>query len=280
MIKIHYLLAILAANFLINYSYKPEAKFQKSKYTLDNSNTLMGNPSNAGTSSIENFLLDRKYFSLSYSATRNIPNWVSWHIDLNDIGSTDRQNNFHSDTELPHSWYKVNESSYTGSGFDRGHNCPSADRTKSTTANSTTFLMTNMIPQAPNHNRKTWAKLEDYIRELVKSGNEAYIIMGNYGKGGTGSKGYASSISSNRITVPARIWKVILLLPEGTNDLNRINGKTRVIAVDTPNINSIDNNWKLYRTSVDAIEKATGYDLFSNIPESIQKTIEVKIDKE
>ncbi|WP_255412675.1 DNA/RNA non-specific endonuclease [Chitinophaga sp. S165] len=39
--------------------------------------------------------------------------------------------------------------------MDRGHNCPSADRT-STTANSSTFLMTNMIPQAPQNNQQTW----------------------------------------------------------------------------------------------------------------------------
>ncbi|MBM3402326.1 MAG: DNA/RNA non-specific endonuclease, partial [Bacteroidetes bacterium] len=85
------------------------------------------------------------------------------------------------------SWYRVSSTSYCGSGFDRGHNCPSADRTSNVAANSSTFLMTNMIPQAPNHNRQTWANLEDYTRELLEAGNEVFIVMGSYGSGGVGS---------------------------------------------------------------------------------------------
>lgn len=53
-----------------------------------------------------------------------------------------------SDPALPEGWYKVTTSAYTGSGFDRGHNVPSADRTRTVADNSTTFLMTNIIPQA------------------------------------------------------------------------------------------------------------------------------------
>jgi endonuclease G len=37
-----------------------------------------------------------------------------------------------------------------------------------------------------------------------------------------------------------------------------------VIAVNTPNINTTG-AWGTYRTSVDAIEAATGYDLLSNL---------------
>jgi endonuclease G, mitochondrial len=32
--------------------------------------------------------------------------------------------------------------------------------------------MTNMIPQAPNHNRQTWANMEDYTRDFVRAGME------------------------------------------------------------------------------------------------------------
>ena len=53
----------------------------------------------------------------------------------------------------------MGSTSYSGSGFDRGHNCPSADRTGSTADNTATFLMTNMMPQAPTNNQQTWAHL-------------------------------------------------------------------------------------------------------------------------
>jgi endonuclease G len=138
--------------------------------------------------------------------------------------------------------------------------------------------MTNMIPQAPNNNRQTWANLEDYARTLVAAGNELYIVMGTYGSGGTGSNGYATTIDQGRIVVPAYIWKVLLVIPQGNNDLARINSSTRVIAVNTPNSQSISSNWRNYRTSVNAIEQATGYDLLSNLSESLQTVLEDKVD--
>lgn len=97
---------------------------------------------------------------------------------------------------------------------------------------------------------------------------------------GTGRNGYKESIDDNgeQIKVPSHIWKVIVIIPNGSNDFNRINTGTRVIAVDTPNDNSISPDWKRYRTSVNAIEMATGYNLLSNLPSSIQIALESKVD--
>jgi endonuclease G len=64
----------------------------------------------------------------------------------------------------------------------------------------------------------------------------------------------------------------------GDNDVSRVNANTRIIAIDTPNINSINTNWGVYRTSVDAIEAATGLDLLSNLPVEVQEVIEAKTD--
>jgi endonuclease G len=120
--------------------------------------------------------------------------------------------------------------------------------------------------------------LENYARTLVGDGNELYLICGSYGRGGTGSKGYATTLAGGKITVPAHCWKVLVVLPSGTNDLARITTKTRVIAIDTPNDNSLSTSWGSYRTSVDAIEAATGYDLLSALPTNTQKTLEASRD--
>jgi DNA/RNA endonuclease G (NUC1) len=247
----------------------------------DGSNLLLGNPSNAvhdSSSSPDNYLMDSGYYVLSYNRDRAAPNWVSWCIGSSSLGSTSRENDFHADTSLPAGWYQVQANGYSGSGFDRGHNCPSADRTSSVAANSSTFLMTNMIPQAPNNNQHTWDNFENYLRSLVKQGNEVYVVMGSYGKGGTGSKTYQTTIDGGHVTVPAHIWKVAVVLANGDKDLSRITTSTRVIAIDTPNTNSVDSKWQTYLTSVDAIEAATGYDLLSNVSTSIQKVLEAKVD--
>ena len=249
--------------------------------TGDNSDLLMGNPSGAQTSIVlmDNYLMDQKYYSESYSSTRGTPNWVSWHLDASNItNASARLNNFAGFNGLPTGWYEVQSNSYSGSGFDRGHNCPSADRTSSTDANSATFLMTNMIPQAPQNNQQTWANLENYLREQVVAGNEIYIIMGSYGSGGTGSNGAASTINNGHVNVPSNVWKVAVIIPVGDNDLTRVSSTTRVIAVNTPNNNTINSDWTKYIVTVRDIESATGYNLLSALPQNVQDAIETKKD--
>jgi len=248
----------------------------------DNDHMLMGNPSNAiaKTDSANNFLMRKTYYALSYNQAKGEPNWVSWHLYAPDLGPIDRLNNFRIDSSLPTGYFRVDSVAYSGSGFDRGHNCPSADRTSTTDANSATFLMSNMIPQAPNNNEQTWANMENYLRTLVNAGNELYIIMGTYGVGGTGSKGYAATIDGGHVSVPAHIWKVAVVIPNGNGDLKRVDTTIRVIAADVPNNNSVNSNWKLYRTSVKSIQDSTGYNLLSNVDPAVQKVLEARIDNQ
>lgn len=263
-------------DFVINGG-RISAKTSVQTAQVNEGNLLMGNPSNAtnSTGNPDNYLIDHKYYVESYSRKKATPNWVSWHIGSSDLGSTDRLNNFRPDTDLPSGWYEADNTSYKGSGFDKGHNCPSGDRTSSTEANGATFLMDNMIPQAPNNNQHTWEHLESYCRAEVKKGNEVYVIMGNYGSGGTGKNGYATAIDQGKINVPAHVWKVVVIIPDGNNDLQRINANTKVIAIDTPNDNSIAPNWMNYICTVRDIEKATGYNLLSALPKSLQDVIEI-----
>jgi endonuclease G, mitochondrial len=247
----------------------------------DNDHMYFGNPGNAATTedSASNYLMRKPYYALSYSRDRGIPNWVSWHLYAPDLGTISRTEDFRPDNSLPAGWYQVPETAYSGSGFDKGHNTPSGDRTNTADANSSTFLMTNMIPQAPTNNQILWSRLEDSLRRLATLGYEVYIVMGTYGVGGTGANGFATSVDAGRVTVPANIWKVAVVLPNGDNDSSRVNLSTRVIAVDMPNTNvTTSSNWKTFRVSVDAIEAATGYDILSKLPQAFQATLEARID--
>jgi endonuclease G, mitochondrial len=238
----------------------------------------MGNPSSAGTSSFNNYLLVKPQYVLSSNCSRGIPNWVSWQLNSSWLGSAPRQNDFRADTSLPSGCYQVTTSDYTGSGFDRGHMTPSADRTKTVADNYATFLLTNILPQAPDNNQGPWAGLEDYSRSLVSQGKELYIISGGYGTGGSGSNGYATTISTGRVTVPTRTWKVIVVLDRPGN-ASSVTTSTRVIAVNMPNNQGIRNDdWRSYRVTVDSIEAATGYNFLSNVSTSVQSVIEARVD--
>jgi endonuclease G len=241
----------------------------------------MGNPSNAITSSSypSNYLLVKPQYALSYNNSTRIPNWVSWQLNSSWLGSTPRQDDFRADTTLPSTWYRVSGSDYTGSGFDRGHMTPSGDRTNTISSNSATFLMTNMIPQAPDNNQGPWANLENYSRTLVSQGKELYVVSGSYGTCGTGSNG--SKCSFNGITVPARTWKVIVVLDNPGSGAGGVTTLTRVIAIDMPNSQGIRSiPWQNYRTTVDSIEQKTGYNLLSSVASSTQTVIEAKVDNQ
>jgi endonuclease G len=234
----------------------------------------MGNPTNAVTNVTvpANYLMEKPQYSLSYNRDNGEANWVSWHLDASWLGSAARQNDFRADTTLPAGWYQVQATDYSGSGFDRGHMCPSADRTITITANSATFLMTNMIPQLPANNQGVWANLESYCRTLVSQGNELYIV--------SGGQGLQYFIANGHVAVPANTWKVIIVLPVGSNDVSRVTASTRTIAVVIPNSGSIGTDWKAYRVSVDQVEAITGYDFFSNVPTLIQNVIEANVDNQ
>lgn len=234
----------------------------------------MGNPSNAVTNVAQpnNYLMEKPQYSLSYSRDNGGPNWVSWHLDTSWLGSTPRQDDFRADTTLPAGWYQVQATDFSGSGFDRGHMCPSADRTITVAANSATFLMTNMIPQLPANNQGVWANLESYCRTLVSQGNELYII--------SGGQGLRFFIANGHVAVPAQTWKVIVVLPVGSNDVSRVTTTTRTIAVVVPNSGTINSDWRTYRVSVDQVEAITGFDFFSNVSTGIQAVIEGVVDNQ
>ena len=238
----------------------------------------MGNPSGAVASIAypNNFLMEKPEFSLSYNRDFGRPNWVSWHLSDEWVGSLTRVDSFRPDPALPPDWYRVQSFDFSGSGFDRGHMVPNADRDKETSIpiNQATFLMTNMLAQAPDNNQGPWADFENYLRTLLPA-SEVYIVAGGVGTGGVGSNGPATTIANGHVNVPEKTWKVALVIPKDSgDDISRISCSSRTIAVVMPNIQDIDNDWETYLTNVDAVETLTGYDLFSNLPEPIQRCVE------
>jgi endonuclease G, mitochondrial len=230
----------------------------------------LGNPSSAGADQ-NNYLLVNNYFALSYNRGRGTPNWVSWRISKGELGDLPRPqpDPFRPDPRLPKDWKPVTPSDYTGSGFDRGHMCPSADRSGSVEGMRETFLMTNMVPQTGDLNQDVWARLEAYLRTLVTRGSDVYIIAGPYGDKGK---------LKNKVTVPTNTWKIAVVVPAGF-PISAIDEDTRVIAVDMPNVKGIRNaDWQRYRSTVRDIERKTGYDFLSTLPGNLQEVLENKKD--
>lgn len=234
-----------------------------------------GNPSNAGTS-FNNYLVQRNQYALSYNGSNRIPNWVGWQLNESWLGSAPRQNDFRADTSIP--FTPVGPGDYSGSGFDRGHVTPSADRTRTVTDNSSTFLMSNMIPQAPNNNRGVWADFENFLRSELDGTKDIYIYAGGDGIGGSGSNGFDTFIGPNNdILVPATTWKTALIVDRGESP-SQVGLDDTIISINVPNSQSVSSSdWEDWVVSVDDIEFATGYDFFSALPNSIEAALESQI---
>ncbi len=280
--KIIFVIAVLAAAKLF-----AAPNLELDEGYAENTPLYFGNPSDAVSDieATENYLMEKPQFTISYNSSTLNPNWVAWHLSKEDLGDADRSDSFRPDPELPELWYAVRKNDYkfTYYGFDRGHICPSADRTANSQNNSMTFLMTNMVPQSPDNNRIVWVALEKYEREVVLEGKEAYIFAGPLGVGGTGDKGYFESIpitlkdgTELSITVPAYTWKIILFLPEGEDDISRIKDESEVLAVCVPNEKGCEKNgsWQQYVCTIDYLEEMTGCDFFELLPDDLEEQIE------
>jgi DNA/RNA endonuclease G (NUC1) len=121
---------------------------------------------------------------------------------------------------------------YHGSCFDRGHQCPSADRDSTVENNQATFFMSNMIPQTAYLNRIIWAHLEQYTRDLVEGqGKKVFVVAGpifdeDFGKIGL----------NNDIPIPSKNFKIIYIMDKDLPMANINSTNVQTITTIMPNI--------------------------------------------
>ncbi len=235
-------------------------------FTVDPSNTTR-------------YLSVKHQYVVSYNATLKVPNWVSWEVNSSWFGSAARQNDFRIDDTLPSPLAAMQGqlADYSGSGYDRGHMCPSADRESSVLDNSNTFYLTNMIPQAPNNNQGPWADLENYARTLALSGKELFIVSGPVFDD---PNNIARTRSGAGVAIPSSTFKVIVVLDSVGQGAANVTTTTRVIAVLMTNALTIPraDPWTRYCSTARAIEAKTGLNFLSDVPQSVQDVVETQKD--
>ncbi|MCH2022788.1 MAG: DNA/RNA non-specific endonuclease [Saprospiraceae bacterium] len=213
---------------------------------------------------VDDELVEHGAMILSYNERHEQANWVS-HIIIPAVnkGNLPRTNDFRKDS-LVKSGTAV-KSDYWYSGFDRGHLAPSADFRWSPRAISESYVYSNISPQRPEFNREIWAKLESFVRKHVWVTNEQLIVV----TGPIYDKGLETITQGpNVVSIPNRYFKLILDI-EGD--------EKKAIAFLMPNA-SCKKPFITYATTIDEVEKLTGIDFFSNLPEDLQSKLESTYD--
>jgi DNA/RNA endonuclease G (NUC1) len=237
----------------------------------------LGNPSGAiaDTNNHNHYLIQRTVEAIDYSDNLGEPIWASWDLTASDVGSSGRSSTYYTDTNLPADFYHVTTTDYNGVGdidFNRGHLCPSEDRTDNTNDNKIVFFMSNIMPQSGPNNQGVWGNFEDYCRTLLTN-QELLIICGPSGFG-------TNTIPSGKAYIPSNTWKVVVCVPLGSGTaLSRITATNRVIAISVPNVtNGLSSAWQTYLTSPHRIEQDTGFTFFTALPAGIAAVFRLEVD--
>ena len=224
-------------------------------------------------------LVERVTFAASWSSALGQPLWVGYNLDAaHRINAADRCDCFTPDPLLPNGAKVVTSADYDGTNFSRGHMTMSADRTRGALDNATTFYFTNIIPQTNQNNAGPWLGLEIFLGDLARNENKEIYIF----DGGARYSGFLQSanplVGANRVAIPTRTWKVAVIMERGKGIADvRSASDVRVIAVDMPNTTTIPQvqaQWVNYQVSVDSVERLTGLDLLSALPDGIEAQVE------
>ena len=212
--------------------------------------------------------LVKEVFITCHDAQKRVPEWVTYHLTREDLAQVEveRTDDFRPDPELSDE-ERAELADYRGSGYDRGHMAPAADFKRSRLAMSTTFLLSNMAPQRPQLNRGRWAMLEDAVRQLANDHGSVWIYTGPLYLDSDGRPAAGTQTINGRVTVPSHFYKAVLCEHDS--------GTHEMFAYIMPNgTEPVTGALTEYVVTVDAIEAATGLDLFAALPDALERRLE------
>ena len=204
-------------------------------------------------------IVERTGYALGYIEQHEQAAWVIYVISKNQIltKNAERSNySFRRDPAIPTG--SASTSDYTRSGFDRGHLAPAADMAYSEETMRDSFYMTNISPQRPGFNRGIWKDLEAWARQTAIKEGMVVIVTGPVFPSQN-----AETIGKNKVTVPTHFYKIIYDLTP----------PQKMIGFLLPNKKS-DKPLRVFAVSVDEIERLTGLDFFSEVPQQKQNKME------
>ena len=206
-------------------------------------------------------ILQRTGYTLSYDSKNKTPQWVAWELTKEETkGKEERSTEFIPDPDVIGT--QVVTYDYSHSGYDRGHMAPAGDMKWNKQAMQESFYMSNICPQDHNLNTEDWNDLEMKTREWARKYGKVYVVCGPVY---TGKRN--EYIGEHRVKVPDAFFKVILI-----ND----NKKQCALGFLFEN-EAGENPLEKYLVPVDRIEKMTGLDFFSVLPDELENQMEAEL---
>jgi len=200
-------------------------------------------------------------YVVGYSETLGNPLWASYRVaDIELKDSPPRPDAFTPDLRTT---ARIESQVYNNSGYDRGHLAPNyAIATRyGQRAQEETFQMSNICPQRHALNAGTWKQLEQRIAtNYAGRFGEVWVLAGPV-------FGANPEKLRRRVAVPEAFYMIVVDESDG-----RVRAEAFLFPQDTPATARMDD----YLTSVDEIERRTGLDLLSELPDAAEDALEAK----
>lgn len=224
-------------------------------------------------------------YAMSYNRTAHEAEWVAYPLcdwySRNSSGRTDAWGydpfiHVSLQPNLAKSGY------FYTSGYDRGHQIPSADRLRSAAFNQQTFYYSNMTPQNSNFNQGLWEKLENKVRvwSQSSSGTDTLYVVTGCILPASGGKTVADNDNKVQVVVPDGYFKAVLRydIDGSTMDGYMAAG----IWLENRNYTEVNTDMLLKQkmVSIEELEKKTGLKFFTNLEEKVTATVAKRIKSE
>ena len=209
-------------------------------------------------------------FSLEWSYTDKANRWTCYQLHSgNLLSNVKRKDAFKEDPEIPEQ-YRSKLSDYSGSGFSRGHLCPSSDRLCSQEQNGQTFYLSNMQPQYQSHNGGLWNTLEDKVRKWAGKCDTMYVVKAATIR----SDQLLPEKCNGKLIVPKYFYMALLCYDKAKDYYYAIG-----LWTEHKSTNESYGGLRKYAMSIDDLEELTGIDFFCNLPDDIEENVEKRIKR-
>ncbi|WP_437920397.1 DNA/RNA non-specific endonuclease [Sphingobacterium sp. LRF_L2] len=200
----------------------------------------------------------KRNYAMLYDNALKMAYWVAYPLHSDYIGSSGRTDEWQYDPDISSAYQPALFSGFPASGYDRGHQIPSADRTSSKAANYTTFYFSNMTAQNSQLNQGIWASLESKIRTWTAQCDTMYVVTGAMPTSATSTTvSYTKDNNSNDVALPKYYFKA-LAMKKGTDYY------TIAYKMDNANPGS-GASYTSYQLTVSELESATGFTFFPDL---------------
>ena len=200
-------------------------------------------------------------YVVGYDEKRHDPAWVCYRLfAVSNLKAPPRPKGFSVDGRTRS---RIASADYSGSGYDRGHDAPNYAIAVcyGAEAQLETFLMSNIIPERPALNRQVWERLEQKeIKEYAQQFETIWVTTGPVFGAHDGHLGHG-------VEVPEASYKIIA---------DEEGGHVRVLAFIIPQTVKGDENANQFLTSVDEVERETGLDFMSDLPDGEEDKVEAR----